>query len=126
VNPLKGNAYWTQGGTGGNKLQHRIRRRGPRRHRHRCQAERGVGQADARCDRHDHHKAGHTRDPLHVFERAVSVGKELPDGTVPDRNYVWLSDWQLENINNNYLMPVDLETYRYLKNRIAKALVPLL
>jgi hypothetical protein len=63
---------------------------------------------------------------FHVFETAVSVGQEMPDGTVADMNYIWLSEWQLENINNNYLLPIDLETYRKLKNHIAKALVPLL
>jgi hypothetical protein len=66
------------------------------------------------------------RDRFHVFERAISVGKELPDGTIADANYVWLSDWQLENINQNFLLPIDLPTYRQLKNHIAKALVPLL
>jgi Replication initiator protein A len=65
-------------------------------------------------------------DSFHCFDRAVSAGKELPDGSVADRNYVWLSDWQLENINNNHLLPVDLDTYRELKHHIAKALVPLL
>jgi hypothetical protein len=65
-------------------------------------------------------------DRFHVFERAVSVGQELPDGTTADANYVWLSDWQLENINKKYLLPIDLATYRQLKNHIAKALVPLL
>jgi hypothetical protein len=66
------------------------------------------------------------RDRFHVFQRAVSVGKELPDGTIADANYVWLSDWQLENINQNFLLPIDLQTYRELKNHISKALVPLL
>lgn len=66
------------------------------------------------------------RDRFRVFDRAVSVGKELDDGTVADANYVWLSAWQLENINNNFLLPIDFETYRELKNHIAKALVPLL
>jgi hypothetical protein len=65
-------------------------------------------------------------ETFHVFERFISVGNEMPDGTVAAKNYVWLSDWQLENINNNHLLPVDLETYRTLKNHIAKALVPLL
>jgi hypothetical protein len=50
----------------------------------------------------------------------------MPDGNLADQNYLWLSDWQLENINNNYLFPLDLETYKRLKNHIAKALVPLL
>ena len=66
------------------------------------------------------------KDRFHVFERAVSFGKELEPGVVADRNYIWFSDWQLENINNNYLIPVDLETYRQLRNHIAKTLVPLL
>lgn len=65
-------------------------------------------------------------DRFHVFERAVSIGQELPDGTVADKNYIWLSEWQLENINNNYVLPIDFETYKSLKNYISKALVPIL
>ena len=66
------------------------------------------------------------RDRFRVFDRALSFGKEMDDGTVADANYIWLSAWQLENINNKFLVPIDLETYRELKNHIAKALVPLL
>ena len=65
-------------------------------------------------------------DTFHVFDRVVTMGSTLPDGTSADKNYVWLSDWQLENINSNYLLPIDLETYRKLRNQIAKILVPLL
>jgi hypothetical protein len=65
-------------------------------------------------------------DIFHVFQRVVLFGKKLPDGTTADKNYVWLSEWQLENINNNFLLPIDFETYKHLKNHIAKALVPLL
>jgi hypothetical protein len=66
------------------------------------------------------------RDRFRVFDRAVSVGHELDDGAVADANYVWLSAWQLENMNHNFLLPIDLESYRELKNHISKALVPLL
>lgn len=66
------------------------------------------------------------RDRFRVFDRALSFGKEMEDGTVADANYIWLSAWQLENINNKFLVPIDLETYRELKNHISKALVPLL
>lgn len=66
------------------------------------------------------------KDRFRVFDRAVSLGKELPDGRVAEKNYVWFSDWQLQNINSNHLLPIDLEAYRELKNHIAKALVPLL
>jgi hypothetical protein len=65
-------------------------------------------------------------DTFHVFDRVVTMGSTLPDGSVADKNYVWLSDWQLENINSNYLLPIDLDTYRKLRNQIAKILVPLL
>lgn len=65
-------------------------------------------------------------DTFHVFDRVAAFGMQMPDGSVADRNYVWLSEWQLENINNNYVLPIDFETYRKLKNHIAKALVPLL
>ena len=65
-------------------------------------------------------------DTFHVFDRVVTMGSTLPDGTSADKNYVWLSDWQLENINSNYLLPIDLDTYRKLRNQIAKILVPLL
>jgi hypothetical protein len=68
----------------------------------------------------------YARDIFHVFDRVVITGGTLPDGNLADRNYVWLSAWQLENINGNYLLPVDIETYRKLSNSIAKALVPLL
>src|ERR1700680_2973783 len=66
------------------------------------------------------------KDTFHVFDRAVSFGKELPDGSIADKNYVWLSQWQLQNINNHHQLPIDLDTYRQLKNYIAKALLPLL
>ncbi len=66
------------------------------------------------------------KDRYRVCERAVSFGKELSDGRRADKNYIWFSEWQLQNINNNHLLPIDLEAYRELKNHIAKALVLLL
>jgi hypothetical protein len=71
-------------------------------------------------------KKAYATDRFHVFDRSVSFGRELDDGTLADKNYVWLSDWQLENLNNNHVLPIDFETYKQLKNNIAKALVPLL
>ena len=66
------------------------------------------------------------RDRFHVFDRSVSFGHEMPDGSIADKNYVWLSEWQLENLNNNHLLPIDFESYKRLKNHIAKSLVPIL
>ncbi|MGH9641388.1 MAG: replication initiator protein A [Terriglobales bacterium] len=68
----------------------------------------------------------YAKDRFHVFDRAVTAGQELEDGTVAEQNYVWLSSWQLENLNHNYVLPIDLSEYQRLKAPIAKALVPLL
>lgn len=65
-------------------------------------------------------------DSFVIFQRVKRAGQELDDGTLADRNYVWLSDWYLENLNAHYLLPIEFETYRQLKNNIAKALIPLL
>jgi hypothetical protein len=65
-------------------------------------------------------------DSFVVFQRVRRAGQELDDGSVADRNYVWLSDWYLENINAHYLLPIDFDTYKQLKNNIAKAMIPLL
>jgi len=63
---------------------------------------------------------------FHVFNTTVTAGEEFPDGRVADQNYVWLSEWQLENLNSNYVLPIDLEYYRKLTVPIAKAMVSLL
>jgi hypothetical protein len=65
-------------------------------------------------------------DRTHALERFVSVGKELPDGTIATKNYVWFSEWQLDNINAGKLIPVELATYIQLKTNIARNLVPYL
>ena len=65
-------------------------------------------------------------DSFVIFQRVRRMGQELDDGTTADKNYIWLSDWYLENINAHYLLPIDFETYKLLRNNIAKALIPLL
>ena len=64
----------------------------------------------------------YAKDIFHVFNRVVLTGQELPDGTSAQMNYVYLSDWQLENINTNYTFPIDFNSYRLLKRDIAKAM----
>lgn len=68
----------------------------------------------------------YARDMFHVFQRSVAVGDVLEDGTMAQENYVWLSDWQLENLNNRHTLPVNYDVYRTLQLHIGKALVPLL
>lgn len=66
------------------------------------------------------------KDRFHVFEKVYTVGEELPDGRKAEQNYVFLSDWQLENLNHGYVLPIALENYQQLRSDIAKNLVPLL
>ncbi len=65
-------------------------------------------------------------DSFVIFQRVKRAGQELDDGSVADQNYIWLSDWYLENLNAHYLLPIEFETYKKLKNNISKALIPLL
>jgi hypothetical protein len=65
-------------------------------------------------------------DEFSIFERIKTVGDELDDGSIANKNYVWLSSWYLENLNNFYLLPIDFDNYKLLKNNISKALIPLL
>ena len=63
-------------------------------------------------------------DTVNVFQRVVSYGDELEGGTVADCHYVWLSDWQLENINEFYLLSIDYDLHRQLRKPIAKSILP--
>lgn len=71
-------------------------------------------------------KKKYARDMFHVFQRSVAVGEVLEDGTVAQENYVWLSDWQLDNINNRHTLPINYDVYKTLQLHIGKALLPLL
>jgi hypothetical protein len=68
----------------------------------------------------------YARDTFTVFSRAVTIGQELPDGATAEENFVWLSEWQIENLNNSYVLPIDYDVYRALRLNISKALVPLI
>ena len=61
-------------------------------------------------------------DTFHVFDRVVLVGEELNDGTRSEFYQVYLSEWQLANLNRGYLLPLDFNAYLTLKRDISKAL----
>src|ERR1051326_201204 len=65
-------------------------------------------------------------EKTHALDRVVTVGKKLPDGTVAAKNYVWFSQWQLDNINSGNLIAIELNTYTQLQTNIARNLVPYL
>ena len=61
-------------------------------------------------------------DTFHVFDRVVLVGEELSDGTRSEHYQVYLSHWQLTNLNQGYLLPLDFNAYLQLARDISKAL----
>jgi len=61
-------------------------------------------------------------DTFHVFDRVVLVGEELGDGSRSEFYQVYLSQWQLTNLNQGYLLPLDFNAYLNLKRDISKAL----
>jgi hypothetical protein len=61
-------------------------------------------------------------DTFHVFDRVVLVGEELHDGTRSEFYQVYLSQWQLTNLNQGYLLPLDFNAYLKLRRDIGKAL----
>ena len=63
-------------------------------------------------------------EKTHAIDRVITVGKQLPDGSIADRNYIWFSQWQLDNINAGNLIAIELTTYIQLENNISKNLVP--
>lgn len=63
-------------------------------------------------------------DVVSVFDRVISYNEKLDDGSIADCNYVWLSNWEIENLLHKSLVPIDLITYRQIENETAKMLVP--
>lgn len=61
-------------------------------------------------------------DTFHVFDRVVLIGEELADGARSEFYQVYLSQWQLNNLNHGYLLPLDFNAYLKLKRDISKAL----
>ncbi|MBX7134037.1 MAG: replication initiator protein A [Fimbriimonadaceae bacterium] len=61
-------------------------------------------------------------DTFHVFDRVVLVGEQLHDGSRSEYYQVFLSTWQLANLNQGYLLPLDFNAYLGLRRDIAKAL----
>jgi len=66
------------------------------------------------------------KDLFHIFERVVVYGQEMEDGSIADCHHVWLSDWQVENINAFYLLTLDYDLHKRLTRPIAKSLLSML
>jgi Replication initiator protein A len=61
-------------------------------------------------------------DTFHVFDRVILVGEELNDGGRSEFYQVFLSHWQLTNLNQGYMLPLDFTAYLKLRRDISKAL----
>jgi hypothetical protein len=61
-------------------------------------------------------------DTFHVFDRVVLVGEEVGKSVKSEFYQVYLSEWQLNNLNHGYLLPLDFNAYVQLRRDISKAL----
>ncbi len=51
---------------------------------------------------------------VHLYDQLVFKADQMPDGSVANRNYVWLADWYVENLNANYYHYLDYELWQIL------------
>lgn len=58
-----------------------------------------------------------SRKALHLYDTVVFVNETLPDGSTADTNYLWLSQWYLDNLNSLFTAPLDHELWRYLEKQ---------
>ena len=65
-------------------------------------------------------------DTYHIYTRFVSTGAQRPDGSVADRNYLWVADWYLKNFKQGNVIPVDYEYYLTLRSPLAQRLYELI
>lgn len=55
-----------------------------------------------------------SQDALHLYDRVLFCGSQLPDGTRAEANCLWLSDWYLQNLNALFTAPLDYGLWRSL------------
>jgi hypothetical protein len=58
-------------------------------------------------------------DTFHLYDRVLFSGDQFPDGTVSDGIFLLVSNWYLQNINANYVVPLDWDYYQKLQGNIA-------
>ena len=55
------------------------------------------------------------KDTFHLYDRIIYRGEELPNKQIADCIYLMLGSWYLQNVNNNYVIPIDWDFYNQLK-----------
>lgn len=61
-----------------------------------------------------------------LYDRIIFVGEQLPDGTIAEKNLLYLNSWYLESLNSRYVRPLDYHYYLRLDTPIARRLYELL
>jgi len=62
---------------------------------------------------------------FHLYD-VYYKGSKLPDGSIAERNYLFLNELYLESINARYVKPIDFQYYRSLRNALAQRLYEIL
>lgn len=65
-------------------------------------------------------------DIFNLYDRIVFKGKKMPDGSIAEKNYLFLNSWYLDNLNALYIRPMNYDYYNNLKSQIAQRLYELL
>ncbi len=65
-------------------------------------------------------------DVFHLYDRVIFKGEQLPDGSIAETNFLFLSSWYLESINSRYVRPLDYDHYKSLQSNISRRLYELL
>ncbi|MFZ0448672.1 MAG: hypothetical protein WAL98_05455 [Desulfatiglandaceae bacterium] len=79
--------------------------------------------------KHTYYHKGKRRwlsDAFHLYDRLISKGEELDDGTIAEANYLYLNSWYIENINARYAKLLDYEYNQSLSSAVASRLHELL
>jgi len=58
------------------------------------------------------------KDTFHLYDRVILKGEELSDNRTADCVYLMLGSWYLNNINSNYVVPLDWRFYNQLTGSI--------
>ncbi len=64
-------------------------------------------------------------DEFSLYDRIVFTGASLPDGGRADAVYIYLGSWYLENLNSNYVIPLDFQFLRQLRGAITSRMYEL-
>jgi len=57
-------------------------------------------------------------DTFHLYDRVIFKGEKLADGSIADSIFLMLGSWYLQNINSNYVVPLDWRFYNQLTGSI--------